>query len=114
MLTKYERRKHRARNSVIKNNKSNRPRIVVARSNKNISLQLISLDGKVLAAFSTVNLKDNAKGTGTQKAALVGEEFAKICLKNGFKEAVFDKGAYIYNGRVKAVAEACRKAGLQF
>ena len=49
-----------------------------------------------------------------QKATAVGAEFAKICLKAGFKEVVFDKGAYIYNGRVKALAEACREAGLQF
>lgn len=114
MLTNYERRKHRVRNGVVKNNKSNRPRIIATRSNKNTSVQLVDTEGKVLAAFSTLNLKENQKGTGVEKAQLVGEEFAKICLKNGAKEVVFDKGAYVYNGRIKAVAEACRKAGLQF
>ena len=114
MLTNFERRKHRVRNKLAKNNKSNRPKIVVKRSNKNIYAQLISLEGKVLASFSNLKLKDTAKITGIQKAEKVGEEFAKICLKDGVKEVIFDKGAYVYNGRVKALAEACRKAGLQF
>ena len=49
-----------------------------------------------------------------EKAKLVGKEFGKLCLKSGAKEVVFDKGAYIYGGRVKALAEACREAGLSF
>lgn len=114
MLTTYKRRQLRVRGKVIANNKSQRPRIVVARSNKNLGLQLISIDGKVLAAYSTVNFKEPKKISGIEKAKLVGAEFAKLCLKDGIKEVVFDKGAYIYNGRVKAVAESCRAAGLQF
>lgn len=114
MLTKYERRKFRVRNSVIKNNKGNRPRIVVARSNKNISAQLIDDNGKVLQSFSTLNFEEGKKANGVEKAKLVGQEFAKNCLKSGVTKVVFDKGAYIYNGRVKALAEACREAGLQF
>lgn len=114
MLTKYERRKFRVRNSIIKNNKSNRPRIVVSRSNKNIYAQLITTEGKVLHSFSTVSFEENKKATGLEKAKLVGQEFAKLCLKGGVKEVVFDKGAYIYGGRVKALADACREAGLQF
>jgi len=114
MLTTYERRKLRVRNSIVKNNKSNRPRIVVTRSNKNIHAQLIDVAGKVLASFSTLNFEEDKKISGIEKATLVGKEFAKICLKNGAKAVVFDKGAYIYNGRVKALAEACRAEGLQF
>lgn len=114
MLTKYERRKFRVRNAIIKNNKTNRPRIVVSRSNKNIYAQLIDVSGKVLHSFSTLNFEEDKKATGVEKAKLVGKEFAKSCLKGGVKEVVFDKGAYIYNGRVKALAEACREAGLQF
>jgi large subunit ribosomal protein L18 len=110
----YERRKYRVRSNIAKNNKSNRPRIVVCRTNKNIYAQLISVEGKVLTSFSTLSFEENKKVSGMEKAKLVGVEFAKLCLKNGIKEVVFDKGAYIYNGRVKVVAEACREAGLQF
>lgn len=114
MLNSYERRKLRNRGKVAKNNKSLRPRITVARSNQNLYAQLIAVDGKVLQAFSTLNFKDKKKATGMEKAKMVGEEFAKLCLKAGFAEVVFDKGAYNYNGRVKAIAEACRSAGLKF
>ncbi|OFW81107.1 MAG: 50S ribosomal protein L18 [Alphaproteobacteria bacterium RIFCSPLOWO2_01_FULL_40_26] len=118
MLTNYERRKFRVRNHIEASNKGGRPRLVVSRSNKNIYAQLIDAKGKVLCSFSTLNFEDNKKANkktnGTEKAKFVGQEFAKICLKNGVKEVVFDKGAYIYNGRVKALAEACREAGLQF
>lgn len=114
MLTTFQRRKLRNRSNVAKNNKSQRPRIVVYRSNKNLSAQLISIEGAVLKSFSTVNFEDNKKASGIEKAKLVGKEFAKLCLKDGIKEVVFDKGAYVYNGRVKALAEACREAGLQF
>lgn len=114
MTANYERRKHRVRNKIAKSNKSLRPRIVVSRSNVNVYAQLVSVEGKVLESFSTLKIKDDKKITGLQKAQLVGEEFAKICLKNGFKEVIFDKGAYTYSGRVKTLAEACRKAGLNF
>jgi large subunit ribosomal protein L18 len=49
-----------------------------------------------------------------EKAKLVGKAFAEICLNGGVTKVVFDKGAYIYNGRVKALAESCREAGLSF
>lgn len=108
------RRKQRVRNSIAKNNKSNRPRIVVTRSNKNIYAQLIDVEGKVLKSFSTINFSEKKKASGIEQATLVGKEFAKLCLADGVKEVVFDKGGYIYNGRVKAIAQACREAGLQF
>jgi len=114
MLTTYERRKFRVRNKIAASNKSGRARICVYRSNKNINVQLIDLAGKVLCSFSSMSLDEKTKATGIEKAKLVGQEFAKICLKNGVKEVVFDKGAYLYNGRVKALADACREAGLQF
>ena len=64
--------------------------------------------------FYVINFEGEKKVSGVEKAKLVGKEFAKICLQKGIKEIVFDKGAYVYNGRVKAIAEACREAGLQF
>jgi len=114
MLTKYERRKFRVRSNIAKRNKTLRPRIVVSKSNKNLYAQLINVEGKVLKSFSTLAFEENTKLTGMEKATLVGKEFAKLCLSSGSKEVVFDKGAYVYNGRVKALAEACREAGLSF
>jgi large subunit ribosomal protein L18 len=114
MLNTYQRRKYRVRSKVVASNKGLRPRIVVARSNKNFHAQLVNIEGKIVASFSTLNLKDKAKATGVEKAKIVGQEFAKLCLKAGASEVVFDKGAYNYNGRVKAMAESCREAGLKF
>ncbi len=114
MLTKLDRRKLRIRNKIAKSNKTLRPRIVVSRSNQNIYAQLINVEGKVLHSFSTLSFEENKKATGLEKAKMVGQEFAKICLKGGAKAVVFDKGAYAYSGRVKVLAEACREAGLQF
>lgn len=114
MLTNYERRKYRVKNNILKRNKSLRPRIVVSRSNQNFYAQLIGLDGNVICAFSTLNFKDDKKVSGIEKAKLVGKGFADLCLKNNVKEVVFDKGAYIYGGRVKAMADACRESGLSF
>ena len=83
--------------------------------NNKIKLNTETLsDGIYLVQFENGNFKETKKISGVEKAKLVGAEFAKLCLKNNVKEVVFDKGAYIYNGRVKAVAEACREAGLQF
>lgn len=114
MLTNYERRKYRVKSNITKRNKSLRPRIVVSRSNKNFYAQLISVDGKVLHSSSTLILDESKKVSGMEKAKLVGKAFAEICLKGGITKVVFDKGAYIYNGRVKALAESCREAGLSF
>jgi large subunit ribosomal protein L18 len=114
ILTNYERRKFRVRNKIIKSNKSNRSRVVVYRSNKNFYAQLVDLNGNITHSFSTLKLEENIKASGVEKARMVGENFAKICLATGISEVVFDKGAYIYNGRVKAIAEGCRKAGLKF
>jgi len=114
MINNYQRRKFRIRNSVIANNKFGRPRIVVARKNKNIYAQLLDLSGNVLASCSTLTVKDDNYKTGMEKAKLVGISFAKSCLEKGFDFVVFDKGAYVYNGRIKALADSCREQGLKF
>jgi large subunit ribosomal protein L18 len=124
-LTNFSRRKLRVRGKIAARNKGLRPKIVVFRSNKSIYAQLVSIEGKILTSFSTLNMdekkstkkssaKETNKLTGLQKATLVGEKFAKLCLASNVKEVVFDKGAYNYNGRVKALADACRSAGLIF
>jgi large subunit ribosomal protein L18 len=112
MLTNYDRRKFRVRSKIASCNKSSRPRVVVFRSNKNIYAQLVNEEGKIIASFSTMNIKEKKGVKGIERAKIVGKEFAKNCLKDGIKEVVFDKGAYAYGGQVKALAEACRESGL--
>ena len=87
------------------------PRLSVYRSNANIFAQLIDdVAGKTLASFSS-NKMD--KGTKTEQSALVGKSIAESAVKLGIKRAVFDKGGYKYHGRVAAVANAAREAGLK-
>jgi large subunit ribosomal protein L18 len=112
MLNKQERRKLRVRSSIKNNNKSSRHRIVVNRSNKNIYAQIIDIKGKTIITESSIKI--DQKISGIEKAQLVGKNLAKKCQELNVNLVVFDKGPYIYNGRVKALAEACRESGLQF
>ncbi len=114
MLNNYERRKLRVRSKVDSNNKGNRHKIVVSRSNKNFSAQLIDSQGAVVTSYSTLNIKGDKKLTGIEKSELVGREFAALCQAKKIDKVVLDKGAYNYNGRVKSFAESCRKNGLNF
>jgi large subunit ribosomal protein L18 len=93
-----------------------RPRLNVYRSNKHIYAQLINDESQVtVASASTVDNDFDLDVTGNVEAAQkVGEMVAKRANDNGFKVVVFDRGGYLYHGRVKALAEAAREAGLQF
>jgi large subunit ribosomal protein L18 len=97
---------------------SGRPRLSVHRSSKNIYAQVIDdAAGRTLAAASTLegDLKGSLKtGADTAAAAAVGKLIAERAAKAGVKEVVFDRGAYIYHGRVKALADAAREGGLSF
>lgn len=90
---------------------SSRPRLCVFKSNKEIYAQVISLDGQVLAAASSLKSedKDNIKA-----ATKVGENVAKDAIKNKVTEVVFDRRGLRYHGRVAALAEGARAAGLKF
>ena len=112
MLTSYQRRKIRVRNNVKKNNKSARPRIIVNRTNKNIYAQIVSVDGNVMVQSSSILFDE--KISGVEKAKIVGKNIAELCKKAKIENVVFDKGAYNYNGRVKALADSCREFGLKF
>lgn len=91
-----------------------RPRLSVHVSNLHVSAQLIDdAAGKTLAQVSTVGQKV-AKGTMTEKAAWVGTEIAAKAKAAKVKQIVFDRGGKLYHGRVAALAEAARKAGLEF
>ena len=90
------------------------PRLCVFRSNKNIHCQVIDDVNKVtLAAASTVDMKME-NGGNIEAAKAVGAEIAKRALEKNIKNVVFDRGGYIYHGRVQALAEAAREAGLEF
>jgi large subunit ribosomal protein L18 len=95
-----------------------RPRLSVHRSSKHIYAQVIDdSKGQTLAAASTLekDLKGSLKtGADTAAAAAIGKLVAERAVAAGIKEVVFDRGAYIYHGRVKALAEAAREGGLSF
>jgi large subunit ribosomal protein L18 len=92
-----------------------RPRLVVFRSNRGISAQLVDDgEGKTLAAASWLGLKKSFKGNKTDQASEVGKLLAANAKKAGVEAVVFDRGGYLYHGRVKALAEAAREGGLKF
>jgi large subunit ribosomal protein L18 len=94
------------------------PRLNVYRSSKHIYAQLIDdVAGVTIVSASTVDpeLKDQVSHGGNQEAAAkVGELIAKRGIEKGVKEVVFDRGGYLYHGRIKTLADAAREAGLQF
>ena len=92
-----------------------RPRLVVFRSNRGIEAQLVDdLEGKTLAAVSWLQLKKTFKDNKTAQAAEVGKLVAEAAKKAEIETVVFDRGGYLYHGRVKALAEAAREGGLKF
>ncbi len=91
-----------------------RPRLAVFRSNRGIAAQLIDdVEGKTLAAASWLNLK-SFSGSKSEQAAEVGKLLAQNAKKAGVERAVFDRGGYLYHGRVKALADGAREGGLSF
>jgi large subunit ribosomal protein L18 len=93
-----------------------RPRLSVFRSNKDIYVQLIDDANKTTIASASSRQKDISaqKGNKVSASKLVGEAIAKKSLELGIKEVVFDRSGYLYHGRVKAVAEGAREGGLVF
>ena len=108
-----ERRHRRVRGRV--SGTAERPRLAVFRSNKGIYGQLVDdLEGRTLAAAGWQDLKKSFKGSKTEQAAEVGKLLAANAKKAGVEEVVFDRGGYLYHGRVKALAEGAREGGLKF
>jgi large subunit ribosomal protein L18 len=116
-LTGSDRRKSRVRKA-LKANNNGRPRLSVHRTGKNIYAQIIDdASGRTLAAASTLDkdVKSALKtGSTAEAAATVGKLVAERGLAAKVSEVVFDRGAYLYHGRVKALGDAAREAGLQF
>lgn len=120
MITKLDknvsRKKRHARVRKTVTGTPERPRLNVYRSNKNIYVQVIDdVNGVTLASASSVDKELNLDTTGTVDASeKVGELIAKRAQAKDVKTVVFDRGGYLYHGRVKALADAAREAGLEF
>ena len=112
-----ERRKARVRRA-LKAAAGLRPRLSVFRSSKHIYAQVIDdLKGETLASASSLekSMRDAGNtGANIDAAKAVGKLLAERAVKNGVKEVVFDRGGYLYHGRVKALADAARESGLSF
>jgi large subunit ribosomal protein L18 len=92
-----------------------RPRLVVFRSNRGIQAQLVDdNEAKTLTFAGHTQLKKTFKGTKSEQAAEVGKLLAENAKKAGIESVVFDRGGYLYHGRVKALADGAREGGLKF
>ncbi|WP_421752718.1 50S ribosomal protein L18 [Croceimicrobium sp.] len=115
-LTKTERRtriRSRIRKKVSGTNSI--PRLSVFRSNKEIYAQLIDdVSGKTLAAASSLDKEISKEGTKSDIAKAVGAALAKKATEAGLETCAFDRGGYLYHGRVKALADGAREGGLKF
>ena len=117
--TLFERRRARTRFK-LKKVSNDRPRLSVFRSSKHIYAQVIDdLKGVTIASASTLDEEakktlEKAKSTDKAAAALIGKLVAERALKKGLSDVVFDRGGYIYHGRVKALGDAARESGLKF
>jgi large subunit ribosomal protein L18 len=120
MITKLDknasRKKRHARVRAKLSGTAARPRLNVFRSNKHIYAQIIDdMSGVTLASASTVEKDLNLESTSNVEAAkLVGELVAKRAVEKGISSVVFDRGGYLYHGRIQALADAARENGLQF
>ncbi len=114
VLSTKQRRAARVRRS-LKKVANGRPRLSVHRSNANMYVQIIDdSNGHTLAAASTLEKGVADKGGNAAAAAAVGKLIAERASKAGVTDVVFDRGSFLYHGRVRALAEAAREGGLKF
>ncbi|WAH37406.1 50S ribosomal protein L18 [Alicyclobacillus dauci] len=119
MITKPNRNEARKRRHVrVRGRVSGtaaRPRLNVFRSNKHIYAQLVDdATGNTLTSASTLDKELEGNGGNVEAARKVGELIAKRAIEKGHKSVVFDRGGYLYHGRIQALADAAREAGLEF
>jgi len=111
-LSLFERRRRRVR-TALKSRGTGRPRLSVHRTGKHIYAQIIDdAAGRTVAAASTLGA-DNS-GANVRAASKVGEDIAAAARQAGVTSVVFDRGGFLFHGRVKALAEAAREGGLEF
>ena len=113
-LSLFARRRRRVR-STLKARAFGRPRLSVHRSGRHIYAQIIDdADGRTLAAASTLTKGSKGPGATVEAAANVGKLLADAAKKAGVTTVVFDRGGFLFHGRVKALADAAREGGLEF
>jgi large subunit ribosomal protein L18 len=114
----FNRRKARVRTKIRLVSSATKPRLSVFRSNKHIHAQLIDdVAGHTLVAASSLDkdLREKLKNGGNKEAAImVGKLIAERAVKKGINEVVFDRGGYLFHGRVRSLADAARETGLKF
>ena len=111
-LSLFERRRRRVR-TALKKRSGDKPRLSVHRTGKHIYAQIIDdKDGRTVAAAST--LGEKSSGANVDAAAKVGTNIAEAAKKAGVTNVVFDRGGFLFHGRVKALADAARQGGLEF
>ena len=115
-LTKTDRRQRiQYRIRKIVSGTAVRPRLSVFRSNKEIYAQLIDdVNGKTILAISSRDKSVDAKGTNVEVASIVGKLIAEKAVAAGIDTVTFDRGGYLYHGRIKSLAEGARAGGLKF
>lgn len=114
-MTPFEKRRQRVR-VALRRKAGDRPRLSIHRSGRHIYAQVIDdKAGATLAAASTLDSEHKGKsGANVEAAADVGKRVAERAVKAGVKRVVFDRGAFLFHGRVKALADAARDGGLEF
>lgn len=111
-LSLFERRRMRVR-SALRKRSGDKPRLSVHRTGKHIYAQIIDdAQGRTLAAASTLGA--DSSGANVDAASKVGKDIAEAAKKAGVTTVVFDRGGFLYHGRVKALADAAREGGLEF
>jgi large subunit ribosomal protein L18 len=113
-LSLFDRRKRRVR-TALKARAGGRPRLSVHRSGRHMYAQIIDdVEGRTVAYASTLTKGSKGPGATTEAAAKVGKELAELAKKAGVTSVVFDRGGFLFHGRVKALADAAREGGLEF
>ena len=111
-LSLFERRRRRVR-TALKSRAGGKPRLSVHRTGRHIYAQIIDdAAGRTVAAASTLGVKNS--GANVDAAVKVGQDIAAAAKKAGVTTVVFDRGGYLFHGRVKALADAAREGGLEF
>ncbi len=112
-----ERKKKKLRIKYKIRGTKDRPRLCVYKSLNHIYAQLIDDENSVTVVSAStldLDLRDKVKGSNVNSAQIVGESIAKKAIEKGLRKVVFDRNGYIYHGKVKALADSARKAGLKF
>ena len=113
-LSLFDRRRRRVR-TALKSRSGGRPRLSVHRSGRHIYAQIIDDgEGRTLAAASSLIKGEKKAGATVDAAAQVGKDIAEAAKKAGVTSVVFDRGGFLFHGRVKALADAAREGGLEF